>query len=63
VDRFQAQLLMLEMGERALFTAGYDAVLHLHTCDEEVTVEKVRSCSVFVACVPSVRSASARRCV
>ena len=38
--------MMLEMGERALFTAGYDAVLHVHTCDEEVTVEKVwRSCS------------------
>ncbi len=41
VERFQAQLMMLEMGERALFTAGYDAVLHVHCCDEEVTVEKV----------------------
>ena len=41
VDRFQAQLKMLDMGERALFTVGCDAVLHVHTCNEEVTVDKV----------------------
>jgi hypothetical protein len=52
VERFQAQLMMLEMGERALFTAGYDAVLHVHCCDEEVTVEKVCVCLAFVALVP-----------
>jgi len=41
VDRFQAQIMVTELAEHSLFTAGYNAVLHVHTCEEEVTVEKL----------------------
>ena len=43
VDRFQAQVMVTELPEHSLFTVGFNAVLHIHTCVEEVTVEKVRT--------------------
>lgn len=39
--RFQAQLQLLDLDHRAVFTAGYSAVLHLHTAAEECTVDKL----------------------
>eukprot|EP00500_Bicosoecida_sp_ms1_P001980 CAMPEP_0203812658 /NCGR_PEP_ID=MMETSP0115-20131106/4271_1 /ASSEMBLY_ACC=CAM_ASM_000227 /TAXON_ID=33651 /ORGANISM="Bicosoecid sp, Strain ms1" /LENGTH=595 /DNA_ID=CAMNT_0050721509 /DNA_START=32 /DNA_END=1819 /DNA_ORIENTATION=+ len=39
VTKFEAQLMLLEV--KGLFTAGYSAILHVHTCTEEVTVLKL----------------------
>ncbi len=41
--QFEAQLMLLELDHKALFTAGYSAVLHLHTAEEEVVVAKLVS--------------------
>lgn len=41
VNRFQAQIMITELAEHSLFTAGYPAVLHIHCCEEEVVVEKL----------------------
>lgn len=38
---FEVQLMLMELDHRALFTAGYSAVLHLHTAEEEVQVVKL----------------------
>ncbi len=39
--RFQAQLQIMDLEHRNVFTAGYNAVLHLHTAEEECTVDKL----------------------
>ncbi len=39
--QFEAQLMLLELDHKALFTAGYSAVLHMHTAEEEVVVAKL----------------------
>lgn len=39
--QFEAQLMLLELDHKNLFTAGYSAVLHLHTAEEEVVVAKL----------------------
>jgi peptide chain release factor subunit 3 len=41
VTQFEAQIMIMELDHRALFTAGYSAVLHIHTAEEEVTVVKL----------------------
>jgi peptide chain release factor subunit 3 len=41
VTQFEAQLMLLELDHRALFTAGYDGVLHIHTAEEECTIVKL----------------------
>ena len=41
VTQFECQLMVLELDHKALFTAGYSAVLHIHTAEEEVTVVKL----------------------
>lgn len=41
VTKFEAQLMLLDIP--GLFTAGYSAILHVHTCTEEVTVTKLLS--------------------
>jgi peptide chain release factor subunit 3 len=41
VTQFEVQLMVMELDHRALFTAGYSAVLHVHTAEEEVTVVKL----------------------
>ncbi len=43
VTQFEVQLMVMELDHRALFTAGYSAVLHIHTAEEEVTVVKLVS--------------------
>jgi peptide chain release factor subunit 3 len=43
VTQFECQLMVLELDHKALFTAGYSAVLHIHTAEEEVTVVKLCS--------------------
>lgn len=37
---FQAQLVVLEL-PRPLLTPGYEAVIHIHTCQEEVIITKI----------------------
>ncbi|ELP94648.1 eukaryotic peptide chain release factor GTP-binding subunit, putative [Entamoeba invadens IP1] len=39
-DWFQAQLVVLEL-PRPLLTPGYEAVIHIHTCQEEVLINKI----------------------
>ena len=39
--QFEAQVMLLELDHKNLFTAGYSAVLHLHTAEEEVVVAKL----------------------
>jgi peptide chain release factor subunit 3 len=41
VKQFEAQLMLLELEQHSLFTAGYSAVLHIHTAQEEVAVKKL----------------------
>mmetsp|Transcript_8798 Transcript_8798/g.12250 ORF Transcript_8798/g.12250 Transcript_8798/m.12250 type:complete len:600 (+) Transcript_8798:53-1852(+) len=42
VTRFTAQIALVELLEhRPVFSAGYDCMLHAHTCDSEVTVTKL----------------------
>jgi peptide chain release factor subunit 3 len=41
VKQFEAQLMLLELEAHSLFTAGYSAVLHVHTAQEEITVKKL----------------------
>lgn len=41
VTQFEAQIMVMELDHRALFTAGYSAVLHIHTAEEECTVVKL----------------------
>ena len=42
VTTFTAQIALVELLEhRPVFTAGYDCMLHAHTCDTEVTVSKL----------------------
>ncbi len=41
VTMFEAQIMLLELDHRALFTAGYSAILHIHTAEEECTVVKL----------------------
>ncbi len=41
ITQFEAQIMVMELDHRALFTAGYSAVLHVHTAEEEVTVVKL----------------------
>lgn len=38
---FECQLLLTELDHRNLFTAGYSAILHIHTAEEEVQVVKL----------------------
>jgi len=41
-DRFLCQLFLVDLPEtRPLFTAGYDCMLHVHTCETEVVVNKL----------------------
>ena len=42
VTSFEATLVLLDLGGRALLTAGYSCVIHIHTCEEECTLEEVR---------------------
>ena len=42
VNMFVAQLMLHDLGGR-LFCAGYNAVLHVHTAEEEVKVEAILS--------------------
>ena len=42
VTRFTAQLALVDLLEtRSLFTAGYDCMLHIHTCETEVVVGRL----------------------
>lgn len=41
ITQFEAQIMLLELDHRALFTAGYSAVLHVHTVEEECTVTRL----------------------
>jgi len=42
VTTFTAQIALVELLEhRPVFTAGYDCMLHSHTCDSEVTVARL----------------------
>eukprot|EP01138_Halocafeteria_seosinensis_P002295 gb/GECG01002351.1/.p1 GENE.gb/GECG01002351.1/~~gb/GECG01002351.1/.p1 ORF type:complete len:593 (+),score=109.41 gb/GECG01002351.1/:1-1779(+) len=41
VNRFKAQLQVLELEHRGVFSAGYNAILHIHTMEQEVTVDKL----------------------
>lgn len=41
VRQFEAQLMILELEAHSLFTAGYQAVLHVHTAQEEVIVKRL----------------------
>lgn len=41
--QFEVQLMLMELDHKALFTAGYNAVLHIHTAEEEVTVVKLNA--------------------
>lgn len=41
VRQFEAQVMLLELEAHSLFTAGYSAILHVHTAQEEVTVKKL----------------------
>jgi peptide chain release factor subunit 3 len=43
VTKFQAQLMLMNLDHKGIFTAGYKAVMHVHTADEEVTCEKITS--------------------
>jgi len=43
VTQFEVQLMLMELDHRCLFTAGYSAVLHVHTAEEECTVVKLVS--------------------
>lgn len=41
---FLAQLYLVELSEtRPIFTAGYDCIMHVHTCETEVTVTRMVS--------------------
>ena len=39
--RFQAQLQLMDLDYRNVFSAGYSAILHIHTAAEECTVAKI----------------------
>jgi peptide chain release factor subunit 3 len=41
VKQFEAQVMLLELEAHSLFTAGYSAVLHVHTAQEEVSVKRL----------------------
>ena len=41
VRQFEAQVMLLELEAHSLFTAGYNAVLHVHTAQEEVIVKRL----------------------
>jgi len=42
VTRFSCQLALVDLLEtRSLFTAGYDCMLHVHTCETEVMVGRL----------------------
>ena len=41
VRQFEAQLMILELEAHSLFTAGYQAVLHVHTAQEECIVKRL----------------------
>jgi peptide chain release factor subunit 3 len=41
VTRMQAQLSIQDVGDRGIITAGYTSMIHLHTADEEATIEKL----------------------
>lgn len=41
VHEFEAQLMLMELDHRSVFTAGYDCMMHIHTAEEEVTVKKL----------------------
>ena len=41
VKQFEAQVMLLELEAHSLFTAGYSAVLHVHTAQEEVIVKRL----------------------
>jgi peptide chain release factor subunit 3 len=41
VKQFEAQVMLLELEAHSLFTAGYNAVLHVHTAQEEVIVKRL----------------------
>jgi len=44
VSRFEAQLVILDLlPTKAIVSAGYSAVVHIHTCVEEATIEKILS--------------------
>jgi peptide chain release factor subunit 3 len=41
IKQFEAQVMLLELEAHSLFTAGYNAVLHVHTAQEEVIVKRL----------------------
>jgi len=41
VTKFQAQLMISNLDHKGIFTAGYRAIMHVHTADEEVVCERV----------------------
>lgn len=41
IKQFEAQVMLLELEAHSLFTAGYSAVLHVHTAQEEVTIKRL----------------------
>ncbi|KAA0148080.1 hypothetical protein FNF29_06875 [Cafeteria roenbergensis] len=41
VTKFQAQLMLSNLDHKGIFTAGYKAIMHVHTADEEVTCDKI----------------------
>lgn len=42
VSKLQAQLQVLDLEDQKVFTAGYNAIMHIHTMQEEITVEKLQ---------------------
>lgn len=55
VLEFDAQLMIMQLGDHQLFTAGFSAMMHLHTLEEEVEVVKVAlslSLLPLLACKP-----------
>jgi peptide chain release factor subunit 3 len=41
VTEFDCQLMLMELDHRSLFSAGYEAVMHIHTAEEEVEAVKL----------------------
>jgi peptide chain release factor subunit 3 len=41
VRQFEAQVMLMELEAHSLFTAGYSAILHVHTAQEECVVKKL----------------------
>ena len=44
VNEFEAQLAIIDLlPNKPIVSAGYDAIIHIHTCTEEVTIEELLS--------------------